>query len=183
MRLVLISWLVTVFDGFDLNAIAFAAPYLAAAYSFDRASLANIFIVGGVGTLLGGFLFGALGDRIGRRRTIIGATAAFGLLTLLLAACDRYWELLLVRFVNGVALGGALPLTWALSVEYVPTRRRATAVTLITLGYGLGVVAAGPISLLLLPRFGWQSIFILAAAPRSCPPWHSCSCSRNRCVF
>ena len=59
-----------------------------------------------------------------------------------------------------MALGGALPLIWALGVEYVPTRYRATAVTLIMLGYGIGVAAAGPVSVALLPRFGWQSIFI-----------------------
>jgi MFS transporter, AAHS family, 4-hydroxybenzoate transporter len=160
VRLVLVCWLITFFDGFDTNAIAFAAPYLAKAYSFDKSALANVFAAGGFGTLFGGFLFGALGDRIGRRRAVIAATLTFGMLTLLLALSDRYWELVLVRFLNGVALGGALPLTWALGVEYVPTRYRATAVTLIMLGYGIGVAAAGPISVALLPRFGWQSIFV-----------------------
>ena len=160
LRLVLVCWLITFFDGFDTNAIAFAAPYLAKAYSFDKSALANVFAAGGFGTLFGGFLFGALGDRIGRRRAVIAATLTFALLTLLLALSDRYWELLLVRFLNGVALGGALPITWALGVEYVPTRYRATAVTLIMLGYGIGVAAAGPISVALLPRFGWQSIFV-----------------------
>jgi AAHS family 4-hydroxybenzoate transporter-like MFS transporter len=159
-RLVLVCWLITFFDGFDTNGIAFAAPYLAKAYSFDKSALAQVFAAGGFGTLFGGFLFGALGDRIGRRRAILAATLTFAILTLLLALSDRYWELLLVRFLNGVALGGALPLTWALGVEYVPTRYRATAVTLIMLGYGLGVAAAGPISVALLPRFGWQSIFV-----------------------
>ena len=160
VRLVLVCWLITFFDGFDTNAIAFAAPYLAKAYSFDKSALANVFAAGGFGTLFGGFLFGALGDRVGRRRAVIAATLTFSILTLLLALSDRYWELVLVRFLNGVALGGALPLTWALGVEYVPTRYRATAVTLIMLGYGIGVAAAGPISVALLPRFGWQSIFV-----------------------
>ena len=160
VRLVLVCWLITFFDGFDTNAIAFAAPYLAKAYSFDKSALAKVFAAGGFGTLFGGFLFGALGDRIGRRRAVIAATLTFAILTLLLALSDRYWELMLVRLLNGVALGGALPLTWALGVEYVPTRYRATAVTLIMLGYGIGVAAAGPISVTLLPRFGWQSIFI-----------------------
>ena len=160
VRLVLVCWLITFFDGFDTNAIAFAAPYLAKAYSFDKSALAQVFAAGGFGTLFGGFLFGALGDRVGRRRAVIAATLTFSILTLLLALSDRYWELVLVRFLNGVALGGALPLTWALGVEYVPTRYRATAVTLIMLGYGIGVAAAGPISVALLPRFGWQSIFV-----------------------
>jgi AAHS family 4-hydroxybenzoate transporter-like MFS transporter len=160
VRLVFICWVVTFFDGFDTNAIAFAAPYLSQAYSFDKAELAKVFAAGGFGTLFGGFLFGALGDRIGRRRAIIAATLIFAVLTLLLALSNRYWELLVVRCLNGVALGGALPIIWALGVEYVPTRYRATAVTLIMLGYGIGVAAAGPVSVALVPRFGWQAIFI-----------------------
>ena len=159
-RLVFICWVVTFFDGFDTNAIAFAAPALAKAYSFDTSQLSQVFAAGGFGTLFGGFLFGALGDRIGRRRAIIAATLIFAILTLLLAMSNQYWELLVVRCLNGIALGGALPIIWALGVEYVPTRYRATSVTLIMLGYGIGVAAAGPVSVALVPRFGWQSLFV-----------------------
>jgi AAHS family 4-hydroxybenzoate transporter-like MFS transporter len=160
VRLVLICWLVTFFDGFDTNAIAFAAPYLTKAYSFNKAQLTWVFAAGGVGPLFGGFVFGPLGDHIGRRRAVIAAVFAFGILTLLLAQANGLWELVAVRALNGVALGGALPLIWALGVEYVPTRYRATAITLIMLGYGIGVAAAGPVSVALLPRFGWSAIFI-----------------------
>jgi MFS transporter, AAHS family, 4-hydroxybenzoate transporter len=160
VRLVLICWVVTFFDGFDTNAIAFAAPYLAQAYSFDKSQLSTVFAAGGAGTLFGGFVFGALGDHVGRRRAVVIATLIFALLTLLLAMSNQYWELLVVRCLNGIALGGALPLIWALGVEYVPTRYRATSVTLIMLGYGIGVAAAGPVSVALLPRYGWQSIFV-----------------------
>jgi MFS transporter, AAHS family, 4-hydroxybenzoate transporter len=160
VRLILVSWVVTFFDGFDMNVIAFAAPYLKEAYALDTSMLTNVFGAGILGTLFGGFLFGFLGDRVGRRPTIITATTLFGVLTLLLATADSYWELLVIRFANGLALGGALPLIWALSVEYVATRYRATIVTLIMLGYGIGVSAAGPIAVELIPVFGWQSVFI-----------------------
>jgi AAHS family 4-hydroxybenzoate transporter-like MFS transporter len=160
IRLVVISWLVTFLDGFDLNAIAFVAPYLKSAYRFDNSTLAGVFASGGAGAALGGVLFGFLGDRVGRRRAIIAAVGLFGLFTLVLALADRSWELMFMRFLGGIALGGALPLIWALSIEYVPVRYRATVVTLIMLGYGLGVSVAGPVSVALIPRFGWQSVFI-----------------------
>ncbi|MDB6044546.1 MAG: putative aromatic acid transporter [Gammaproteobacteria bacterium] len=159
VRLVLVAWLVTFFDGFDLNVIAFAAPYLVESYHLDTHALANVFTTGIAGTLLGAVLFGVLGDRIGRRSAIIAATALFGILTLTLAFAASYWELLLLRFVSGMALGGAIPLIWALSVEYAPRRYQATLVTVIMLGYGLGIAVAGPISLALIPRFGWQAVF------------------------
>jgi AAHS family 4-hydroxybenzoate transporter-like MFS transporter len=160
IRLVVISWLVTFFDGFDLNVIAFAAPYLQSQYALDHAALGAVFASGSAGALLGGLLFGFIGDRVGRRRAIVVSVGLFGLFTLLLAASDRTSELLLARFVGGIALGGALPLIWALSIEYVPTRYRSTVVTLIMLGYGLGVCISGPLSIALIPRYGWQSVFI-----------------------
>ena len=160
VRLVMVSWVVTFFDGFDLNVIAFAAPYLQSQYSLDHGALGLVFASGSAGALLGGLLFGFMGDRVGRRRAIVASVGLFGLFTLLLAAADRTSELLLARFVGGIALGGALPLIWALSIEYVPTRYRATVVTLIMLGYGLGVCISGPLSIVLIPRYGWQSVFI-----------------------
>ncbi|MGC1458493.1 MAG: MFS transporter [Steroidobacteraceae bacterium] len=164
IRLVVISWLVTFLDGFDLNAIAFVAPYLKTAYRFDNPTLGAVFASGSAGALLGGVLFGFLGDKVGRRRAIMASVGLFGLFTLFLALADRYWELMFMRFVGGIALGGALPLIWALSIEYVPVRFRATVVTLIMLGYGLGVSVAGPVSVALIPRFGWQSVFICGGA-------------------
>ncbi len=160
VRLIVVSWLVTFFDGYDMNVIAFAAPYLATEYRLDTLMLGNVFSVGLAGTIFGGFLFGYFGDRVGRRTAIIVATATFGVLTLALAFADSYAEFVTLRFLNGIALGGALPLTWALSIEYVPRRFRATVVTLIMLGYALGVAAAGPISVALIPHFGWQAVFV-----------------------
>lgn len=175
LRLVVISWLVTFFDGFDLNVIAFAAPYIRSQYALDQAALGEVFASGSAGALLGGLLFGFIGDRIGRRRAIVAAVGLFGLFTLLLAAADRTSEFLLARFIGGIALGGTLPLIWALNVEYVPTRYRATVVTLIMLGYGLGVCVAGPLSIGLIPRYGWQSVFVvggIASLAAAVLVWH-----------
>ncbi len=164
VRLVLACWLVTFFDGYDMNVIAFAAPYFAPAYHLNKVMLGHIFSAALAGTLLGGFLFGGLGDRIGRRAAIIAATASFGALTLALSLATGYWSFIALRFAAGLALGGAIPLTWALGTEYVGTRYRATMVTLIMLGYGFGVSTAGPISVFLIPRFGWLAVFAFGGA-------------------
>ena len=68
----------TFFDGFNSQAIAFAAPYLSTQYHLDRIMIGNIFSMGLVGTLIGGFAFGYLGDRVGRRPAIILATPRSG---------------------------------------------------------------------------------------------------------
>lgn len=160
IRMMLVAWLVTFFDGFDQNVVAFAAPYLIDRLGFTPTMMSHVFSSGSAGSLIGGFLFGFVGDRIGRRAAIILCSAMFGTLTIGLAFVTDYREFIAIRFLNGLALGGAIPLIWALSIEYVPRRFRATAVTLIMLGYGLGVASCGPLSVQLIPRFGWPSVFI-----------------------
>jgi MFS transporter, AAHS family, 4-hydroxybenzoate transporter len=164
IRMMLVAWLVTFFDGFDQNVVAFAAPYLIEQLGFSDAMMSHVFGSGIAGSLIGGFLFGFIGDRIGRRGAIILCSAMFGALTIGLAFVTDYEQFIAIRFINGLALGGAIPLIWALSIEYVPRRLRATAVTLIMLGYGLGVAISGPLSVQLIPRFGWQSVFIFGGA-------------------
>jgi AAHS family 4-hydroxybenzoate transporter-like MFS transporter len=158
--LVLVSWVVTFFDGFDMNVIAFVAPDISAALHLNRLMMGKVFSAGLLGTMIGGFLFGYIGDRIGRRPSIIFATASFGVLTLGLAQSGSYAALLVLRLADGIAIGGLLPLCWALNIEYVPRRYRSTVVTLIMLGYTFGNSFGGPLTIWLTPHYGWRSVFI-----------------------
>ena len=162
--LIVTSWLVTFFDGFDMNVISFTSKRLEASFHIGPQLLGHVFSIGIFGALLGGFLFGWIGDRLGRRPSIILATGVFSVLTVLLAFARSYDQLLALRFLNGLALGGAIPLIWALNVEFVPRRFRATAVTLVMLGYGFGVAAAGPIARVLLHHYDWPAVFLFGGA-------------------
>jgi AAHS family 4-hydroxybenzoate transporter-like MFS transporter len=117
--------------------------------------------MGLLGTMIGGFLFGYLGDRIGRRPAVILATASFGILTMGFALTNSYWSLFALRLIDGIPLGGMLPLAWALNIEYAPKRYRATIVTVIMMGYSLGTALGGPIAIWLIPKLGWKAVFIV----------------------
>jgi MFS transporter, AAHS family, 4-hydroxybenzoate transporter len=80
------------------------------------------------------------------------------------ALANSYWSLFSLRFIDGLPLGGMLPLAWALNIEYAPKRYRATIVTVIMMGYSLGTALGGPIAIWLIPRFGWKSVFVLGGA-------------------
>ena len=159
IRLVLLSALVMFIDGYDLTVVSYVGPYFPPAFHLDTILLGNVFVSGVVGILLGSLTFGHAADRICRRSCLLFATVCFGVLTLAQAAARNYEQLMVLRFANGVALGGAVPLMWAHSTEFVPKQFRATIVTLIMLGYGLGAGLSGPLSVALLPRFGWTSVF------------------------
>jgi AAHS family 4-hydroxybenzoate transporter-like MFS transporter len=164
LRLVMISWLVTFFDGYDMNVISFTAKRLMAEFHLSTVEYSYVYSSAVVGTILGGFLFGYLGDRMGRRPAIILTTGLFSLFTFGIALAHGFWPLMILRFLDGLALGGAMPLIWALNVEFAPKARRATIITLIMLGYGFGGLVSGPISAYVMPRFDWPGVFVLGAA-------------------
>lgn len=159
-RLIILSWLITVFDGFDMMMISFTAPYMRDELGLDKPMLGNVFSAGLFGMMLGGFALAYIGDRIGRRMTITLAAFAFGILTAATALARSYEALLVLRFLDGFAIGGMLPLAWALNIEYVPTRLRSTVVTVIMMGYSLGTALAGPVTVWLAPHFGWEGVFL-----------------------
>ena len=78
LKLVAVSVLVTFFDGYDMQGIAYVAPYLQPAFHLDRLMLGNIFSAGIAGNFIGAMAIGWLGDYFGRRPAIVWSTVAFG---------------------------------------------------------------------------------------------------------
>lgn len=71
------------------------------------------------------------------------AAVAFGILTAATAAASSFHALLFMHFINGILIGGLIPLAWALNIEFVPRRMRSTVVTVIMVGYSVGGSIAG----------------------------------------
>jgi AAHS family 4-hydroxybenzoate transporter-like MFS transporter len=160
LRLIVISWLITVFDGFDLSIAAFAAPYMREELHLTTGQLANVFSAGLAGMTLGGLVFSYMADKLGRRPIVIATAFGFGILTCATAFAPSYEALVALRLLDGFAIGGMVPIAWALNVEFVPRRLRATVVTIIMVGYSCGTSGAGPITVWLEPLVGWRGLFI-----------------------
>jgi AAHS family 4-hydroxybenzoate transporter-like MFS transporter len=155
-----LSWLITAFDGLDGLMIGFTLPYMRDELHLTTAMMGYIAAAGNAGTAVGSFLSPSLADRIGRRPTVIGTSLMFGVLTAATALAGSYEALVGMRFVNGLALGGLLPLAWALNIEFVPKRMRATVVTIIMVGYSVGSALAGPLTNAIAPGHGWQGVYL-----------------------
>jgi AAHS family 4-hydroxybenzoate transporter-like MFS transporter len=157
--LIALSWLVTLFDGLDMMMLSFTAPYMQDELSLTDVQIGHIFSAGTVGMIFGGLFFTNLGDRIGRRPTIVACTFAFGILTFLTGFANSYESLLALRFLDGLVIGGALPLAWALNVEFVPPKLRGTVIAFIMMGFSLGSAAAAPLTNLIAPTHGWEGVY------------------------
>jgi AAHS family 4-hydroxybenzoate transporter-like MFS transporter len=160
--LIVLSWLITVFDGFDMMMVSFTAPFMRDEFGLSKMMLGRVFSAGLVGMMLGGFCFSFIADRIGRRPTVVIAAFSFGLLTTATAFAGSYQALLALRFLDGLAIGGMLPLAWALNIEFVPVRMRSTIVTIIMMGYSFGTFIAAPMTNWIAPHYGWQGVYMAA---------------------
>src|SRR5450755_1685827 len=167
-RLILLSWLITVFDGFDMMMVGFTAPYMRDELGLSKPMLANVFSAGLVGMMIGGFLRWYFGARVGRRPTVVASAFAFGILTAAVALAGSYHALVALRFFDGLALGGMLPLAWALNIEFVPSRMRSTVVTVIMVGFSLGAAVAGPMTNWIAPQHGWQGVYLAGGIGSLC---------------
>ena len=77
IKLLVWSFFIVLIDGYDIGAIAFAAPSLVRAWGIDRESLGPVFSASLVGILVGSGVFGWVGDRYGRKRLYIAGLVAF----------------------------------------------------------------------------------------------------------
>jgi MFS transporter, AAHS family, 4-hydroxybenzoate transporter len=161
IRLILACASVLFLDGFDTQAIGYVAPDLARDWGLARGALGPVFSAGLFGLMIGALVFGPVADRIGRKRIIVFSTAAFGIGTLATVFAQDIPSLLVIRFLTGLGLGGALPNAVALTSEFSPHRRRATMVMAMFVGFSVGAALGGLIAAALIPSFGWRSIFLI----------------------
>ncbi len=159
--LMTLSWLITMFDGLDMMMVSYTAPYMREELSLTTTQLGHVFSSGTVGMIFGGLGFTYIGDRIGRRPTIIVASLMFGILTFVTGFARSYELLVLLRFLDGLAIGGLLPLAWALNIEFVPKQVRATVIAFIMMGFSIGSSVAGPLTNYVAPIHGWEGVYFV----------------------
>jgi AAHS family 4-hydroxybenzoate transporter-like MFS transporter len=151
---------IAVLDGFDTQSIGFLAPAIAERFAIPLKSFAPVFSAGLFGLMIGALSFGPIADKVGRRWTVIVATLVFGVFTALTARVTSVEELVLFRFLTGLGLGGAMPNLVSLATEYSPKRLQPMIVAWLFAGIPIGAVFGGLLSSILLPLFGWQSVFV-----------------------
>ncbi len=153
--------LVVVLDGFDIQAIGYVAPAIAESMHVKMSSFGTAFSSGLFGLMTGSATLAPLADRFGRKGVLVPAVFLFALCTLLTAFVSTLPQLIAVRFVTGIGLGAALPNIVALASEYAPRRYARTCVTMLFCGMSTGAALGGLAAGQLLPRWGWQSVFMV----------------------
>jgi AAHS family 4-hydroxybenzoate transporter-like MFS transporter len=161
IKLMVWSLLLVLIDGYDIAAIAFAAPHLVRAWGVSPAALGPVFSASLVGILFGSALFGWVGDRYGRKAALISSNLVFGVFTLAAAYATSLDQMFWLRFMAGIGIGGVIPNVVAINAESAPRQLRATLAIIAVSFVPLGGAIPGFITAVFVPHYGWPIIFLV----------------------
>ncbi|MDF0541061.1 MFS transporter [Sphingobium sp. H39-3-25] len=155
--------LLNALDGFDVLAISFASPGIAAEWGIDRAALGLVLSMELIGMAAGSIILGSLADRVGRRPTILLCLVVMATGMLAATRAHDVVSLSAYRLFTGIGIGGMLACTNAMVAELANARARSLAVAVMAAGYPAGAILGGAFASLLLVAGVWRDVFLFGA--------------------
>lgn len=156
-----LCFLILTVDAYDIVAIGYAAPSLIGEWHITKAQLGTAMSAGVLGMTAGALLGGPVSDRSSPKRVLIIMMMTSAIGSILTALAGSVAVLAGLRFITGLGLGAAMPVALTVVYEYTPTRRGPLLVNFVNCGVMLGAAACGLVAAVLVPAFGWASIFVV----------------------
>jgi putative MFS transporter len=167
-RLLFANGLVWAADAMEVLIIGFVLPAITQLWQLNPAQTRLIGAATFLGMFVGAFGWGRIADRFGRRRVFLLTVlldAAFGLLS---ALSPNFVWLIVFRFLTGTAVGGTLPVDYAIMSEYLPTKQRGKFLVYLESFWALGTIIVALLAWQLIPNNtadGWRWLLAASALP------------------
>ncbi|MGB8947251.1 MAG: MFS transporter [Streptomyces sp.] len=161
----LIVGAVTFFEAFDQLLIAYALPELRHEWDLSTSAATLLLTVGSIGMLIGALLSGRLADRIGRVKVIALCIALSSIANLALSLSTSPDAFMALRFVQGLAIGGEVPVAATFIAEITRSHQRGRFVLLYELVFPAGLTVGALVAAWVVPILGWRWMYVLAAVP------------------
>ena len=154
MRLIICTaWF---FDAFDSIAIAYVLPPLIGPWHLTPQDIGSLIGIGFAGQLIGALAFGWIAEHWGRRRSMLATLLIFSLGALACAAATSYAMLWWLRFIQGIGLGGEIPLMAAYVNEFARAKGRGRFSLKVQVLFSIGLLAVALVGVYVVPHWGWQ---------------------------
>lgn len=168
-KILIASWLGWLFDGMDSSLYPLVANQALDEligknnpdFGFLASVIVSIFLLGWA---VGGFIFGFLGDRIGRAKALSYSVLTYAICSGLSGLAFSYGQLAFYRFLTGVGIGGEWALGVALLAESVKPKDRIKSSAILATGFPIGYFIAVLINYLISPC-GWRLVFFFGVIP------------------
>jgi MFS transporter, SHS family, lactate transporter len=152
-------------DAFDFFVVVFLVDTLAEHFAVSKSQI--VLTLGATLAMrpVGALLFGMLADRFGRRRPLMAVVLYFSIIEILSGLALNYPMFFALRALYGIGMGGFWGVGASLTLESAPTRWRGFLSGLLQGGYPLGYLLAAVAARLVLPAWGWRSMFWAGVIP------------------
>jgi len=158
-------------DAMDVMLYAFALGSIQQEFALSSAQAGALASATLVASAVGGILFGALSDKIGRAKALVYSILMYSLFTALTSTSGSIIELVLWRALVGLGMGGEWSAGSVLVSETWPSEHRGKAIGLMQSGWAIGYILAAILAALILPAFGWRMLFLVGILPAFFTLW------------
>jgi MFS transporter, putative metabolite:H+ symporter len=151
----------TFFDAFDSLSLAFILPVLIGLWKLNPGQIGILISMGYLGQAVGAIIFGWMAERFGR---VFSAKWTILLMSVMCIACvfaGNFNTLLLFRFIQGIGVGGEVPVAAAYINELSRAHGRGRFFMLYEMIFPLGLMLSAQIGTVVVPSFGWKWMFLL----------------------
>lgn len=155
----------TFFDAFNALSLAFALPILNRLWHMSPRQSGALISASYVGQLLGALWFGWLAEKSGRIRSATWSIALMSVMNLACMIAGSFGTLLAYRFVQGIGVGGEMPVAAAYISELSGAKGRGRFFLLYEMIFPIGLMATGQLGARIVPLWGWRSMFLVGAIP------------------
>ena len=161
----IIAFLGVLFDAADFALFGAALPPISHEFGLGPAQAGFLATIGLIGAFVGALFWGTISDYIGRRVAFQATVGIFAVFTGLIALSWNVVSLSAFRFMSNFGLGGEVPVTSTLGSEFSPGRLRGSMTGGIMSAFPVGLAVAALMSLLIIPNFGWRTLFAVGVIP------------------
>lgn len=153
--------LAAIIEGFDLQSAGVAIPKIVPEFGLSGPQIGLFFSAATFGLIFGSFLGGRSSDAWGRRNALALSLVIFGIFSIATAMTSSFEQLLVMRFLTGVGLGGAFPILVTIAAETSTPDFRGRAVSIMYAGVPLGGATASLVAMQGWHGGGWREIFLI----------------------
>jgi MFS transporter, putative metabolite:H+ symporter len=155
----------TFFDAFNALSLAFALPILIRLWHISPKQSGFLIASSYGGQLIGALVFSGLAEKYGRIRGTTAAVAIMSVMSFGCALAGNFSALFACRFIQGIGVGGEMPVAAAYINELSRAHGRGRFFLLYEMIFPVGLMATGQIGAWLVPAWGWRAIFLLGGIP------------------